>query len=126
MIQGLSLARSRIDFLLSARNTGSHRKIQDKRRSPDIRPILSDVNFTSVAIKKEAADLATSNLHFVIPKSAFRHPSVGIIQIRFSVEGHTFLSACTTSSRFLFICLYYIILKQKFQYFFEKRIIAGH
>ena len=28
-----------------------------------------------------------------------RHPYVGIIQIRFSVEGHTFLSACNTSSR---------------------------
>ena len=35
-----------------------------------------------------------------------RHPYVGIIQIRFSVEGHTFLSACVTSSR-LFICRSY-------------------
>ena len=34
----------------------------------------------------------------------FRHPYVGIIQIRFSVEGFTFLSACNTSSP-LFILL---------------------
>ena len=31
-------ARSRIHFLLSPRNTGSHRKLQDTRRSPSIRP----------------------------------------------------------------------------------------
>ena len=30
-----------------------------------------------------------------------RRPYVGIIQIRLSVEGHTFLSACNTSSRLL-------------------------
>ena len=33
-----SLARSRINFLLSPRNTGSHRKIQDTKRSLNIRP----------------------------------------------------------------------------------------
>ena len=36
--------------------------------------------------------------------------NVGIIQIRFSVEGFTFLSACNTSSRFLFCFVYYITL----------------
>ena len=38
-----------------------------------------------------------------------RHPYVGIIQIRLSVEGHTFLSACITSSR-LFNCLWTLYL----------------
>ena len=39
---------------------------------------------------------------------AIRHPYVGIIQIRFSVEGHTFLSARYTSSRLLNCKIYYI------------------
>ena len=44
--------------------------------------------------------MVTPTITCVFLKHMFRHPYVGIIQIRFSVEGHTFLSACTTSSRF--------------------------
>ena len=39
--------------------------------------------------------MVTSLMYFVIPNILYiRRPYVGIIQIRFSVEGHTFLSAC--------------------------------
>ena len=38
-----------------------------------------------------------------VSDDANRHPYVGIIQIKLSVEGHTFLSARHTSSR-LFNC----------------------
>ena len=40
-----------------------------------------------------------------------RCPYVGIIQIRLSVEGHTFLSACHTSSRlfYFFISLFIVL-----------------
>ena len=41
--------------------------------------------------------------------SHLRHPYVGIIQIRLSVEGPTFLSACNTSSH-LFNCRLYCTL----------------
>ena len=48
-----------------------------------------------------------------------RYPYVGIIQIRFPVEGHTFLSACNTSSRFLYCFVYYITYNQYLQVFKE-------
>ena len=47
-----------------------------------------------MATKKEAIDLIASVKSLFLPMSYIRHPYVGIIQIRFSVEGHTFLSAC--------------------------------
>ena len=44
---------------------------------------------------------------------AIRHPYVGIIQIRLSVEGFTFLSACNTSSRLLNCnCIIQLIIKK--------------
>ena len=45
----------------------------------------------------------------------FRYPYVGIIQIRLSVEGPTFLSACNTSSRLFNLPIYYtaILCKRK-------------
>ena len=52
--------------------------------------------------KTEASDLDASEYSYV-SDDANRHPYVGIIQIRLSVEGHTFLSARHTSSR-LFNC----------------------
>ena len=44
------------------------------------------------ANKKEAIDRIASVENFSLDRS-IKHPYVGIIQIRFSVEGHTLLSA---------------------------------
>ena len=68
-----------------------------KRASPG--GFLCHGNEVSYDTKKQKSpDLATSASHVYL-----RHPYVGIIQIRLSVEGHTFLSARHTSSR-LFYC----------------------
>ena len=79
-----------------------------KRASPG--GFLCHGNEVSYDTKKQKSpDLATSASHVYL-----RHPYVGIIQIRLSVEGHTFLSACHTSSR-LFYCriLSYLVFSKK-------------
>ena len=146
-----NFARSRIHFLLSPRNTGSHRIIQDTRCSPSIRPRHREYSPSHPFLKlnKESrlrdstrrarAALATPTLrasahlgtqclirlrefrrnflkrkingshrlgNFRQKYTYFKYSYVGITQIRLPVEGHTFLSACNTSSR-QFVCRIY-------------------
>ena len=58
-----------------------------------------------------------------------RHPYVGIIQIRLSVEGFTFLSACNTSSRLLNCKCIIQLIKNKCKkniFYFPSRFLKGH
>ena len=59
----------------------------------------------------------------------FRHPYVGIIQIRLSVEGFTFLSACNTSSRLLNCkCIIQLIINKckKNIFYLPSRFLKGY
>ena len=71
-------------------------KIQDTRRSPSIRPKTTrdrSRHILSQNIKRKLPGLGNFR------ERIYRYPYVGIIQIRLSVEGFAFLSACNTSSR---------------------------
>ena len=66
--------------------------------------------------KKGAADSVTPiKMRYITMSIIVRHPYVGIIQIRFSVEGHTFLSACIQAPVCFIVFLHYrsIFIKEQ-------------
>ena len=64
----------------------------------------------SYKVKKKATDLVAFRFSFLL-----RYPYVGIIQIRFPVEGHTFLSACIQAPVCFIVFLHYrsIFIKEQ-------------
>ena len=74
------LARSEIYFSLSPRNTGSHRKIQDTKRSLNIRPKHPETFISPPkAIKKGSHRFGNFQVSFVLPKvCAFGIPTLAL------------------------------------------------
>ena len=95
-IRSDGFVRSRIHFLLSPRNTGSLRKNTRYKALPFYPPETTrdrSRHILSQNIKRKLPGLGNFR------ERIYRYPYVGIIQIRLSVEGFAFLSACNTSSR---------------------------
>ena len=97
--------RSKLTGFLSRRNTASHRCTYRPEALPSCPPKLNwDVPVLTSFPKKLGTKTEAARSGGLHQNPCWhRRPYVGIIQIRLPVEGHTFLSACLTSSR-LFHC----------------------
>ena len=107
--------RSKLTGFLSRRNTASHRCYYRCKALPfhPSGPTGIRHSLLSMRYLKRLPDQAAL-------RNVFKHPYVGITQIRLPVEGPTFLSARVTSSRmsFLFDVCYCTTFFLKFKYFF--------
>lgn len=111
------LGRSKLNGFLSRRNTASHRcycpadtrRLRDERRSPPVRP--NDIGNRFHFLSKECDKKQKPPDRTAFCKMLFQAFPTLALSKSGTVEGHTFLSACSTSSRAFYchITVYTII-----------------